>query len=120
MSQNYHGILVKESLKGENQIKFFKVIGSRQGRLFFLLKIDVPEEKVEETISKIQSNLKNKKYYTHLYRNNEIIVIFPDKIIRNLTPDKSTWKEFLEYGRSLNIPDEQLDLKPCKFEDETY
>jgi len=34
--------------------------------------------------------------------------------------DKSTWNEIIEYGKSLKIPEKQLDFFPCKEEDEKY
>jgi hypothetical protein len=71
-------------------------------------------------IKLIQENLVVKgEYYAHLYRDDELVVIFKDRVFR-ITSEKSTWKPVIDYGLSLKIPIEQLDMKPCRFQDETY
>lgn len=78
----------------------------------------IPTDQVEEVVKDIQNNLKgNKPYYAHLYNDSEIIVIYKEKIFR-MKQDRSTWREAVEYGRTLGIPDEQLVFQPHKFEDE--
>jgi len=109
-------------MKNREIIKKLNVIGSRKSTSndWLLLKISFPEGKINEIIKLVQENLVTKeKYYAHFYRDNELIVIFKYKIFR-VTPDKSTWKPAIDYGLSLGISIEQLDMKPCKFEDETY
>ena len=58
-------------------------------------------------------------FYFHFYRNNELIVVFNTKIFR-VTTNENTWKELIEYGKSLGIIEEQLDFKPYKIEDEEW
>jgi hypothetical protein len=58
-------------------------------------------------------------YYAHFYRDEELIVVFPRKIFR-ITPNRETWTRAVDYGKSLRIPEQELDFKPCRFEDETY
>ena len=117
----YHGIIIDKSLRNRKLIEQLNVIGSRRSSAgLTLLKISFPVEELEKTIKLIQESLVVKeKYYAHLYRDNELIVIFKDKIFR-ITPDKSTWKPVIDYGLSLKIPIEQLDMKPYRFVDETY
>lgn len=118
----YHGIIVNKSLKDENLVKKLNIIGSKKSDSsnWTLLKISFPEDKLNEMIKFVQENLVSKeKYYAHFYRDNELIVIFKDKVF-HVTPDKSTWKPVIEYGLYLNISEEQLDMKPCRVEEETY
>jgi hypothetical protein len=116
----YHGIIVDKSLKNKELIKKLNIIGSRKSSNgWILLKISFPERDLNKMIKIIQENLVSKDWYAHFYRNDELIVIFKDKVF-NVTPDKSTWKPVIEHGLSLGIPIEQLDIKPCRFEDETY
>lgn len=118
----YHGIVIDKSLKDKKLLKKLNVIGSRKSisNKWLQLKISFPEEKLNEMIKFIQENLVTKeKYYAHFYRGNEVIVIFKDKVFY-VSTDKSTWKSVIEYGLSLNIPREQLEMKPVRFEDETY
>ena len=85
---------------------------------FTLLRVGVDEKSIDKVVKLIQHNL-FPKYYAHFYKRNELIVIFPKKIIR-MTTSKKTWNEAVEYGKSVGIPAEQLDFFPCRVEDETY
>jgi len=118
----YHGILLDLGFKDENFIKQFDILGKKKSEInpWFMIKVRIPEEQIEEVIEECQENLlEDKPYYCHFYRDDELIVVFKNKIFR-VTPDKSTWKPIVEYGLALNIPIEQLDMKPCRFEEETY
>lgn len=114
----YHGIIVKESFKKQSVLNLLKTIGSKQGKNFSLLKIEVSTEEITKTIVLIQKSLKE-KFYAHLYRDDELMVIFPNKIFF-IKPDRKTWEEAVDYGKSIGIPEEQLDFRPCRFEDEIY
>jgi hypothetical protein len=117
---DYHGILVKEGLKDESILKEMKILGKKIGKNWMLLKISVDESKIKRVVQDIQKNLKaNPNFYAHFYRNHELIVVFPQKIFY-IKPDKSTWKEAVEFGKSVGIPEKQLDFHPCRIEDETY
>lgn len=57
-------------------------------------------------------------YYAHLYNDNELIVVFKEKVF-HVTPHRSTWTPIIEYGRMLHIPESQLTFWPNRFQDET-
>ncbi|MGA2574057.1 MAG: hypothetical protein ABSF36_07685 [Candidatus Methanomethylicaceae archaeon] len=117
----YHGIIIDKSLRNKKLIEKLNVIGSRRSSTgLVLLKISFPAEELGKMIKLIQENLVIKeKYYAHFYRDDELVVIFKDRIFR-ISPEKSSWKPVIDYGLSLKIPIKQLDMKPCRFEDETY
>lgn len=116
----YHGIVIKEGLKDSSILKKMKILGRKRAREWTLLKVGVDEDEIEETIRTVQKCLATKPtYYAHFYRNEKLIVVFPRKIFY-LTPDKRTWKPAIDYGKSVGIPEEELDFKPCRFEEETY
>ena len=126
-SNGYHGIIIRQSQKNKSIFKKLKIIGRK--KVFFglavLYKISVEIDKLNEVIKSIQVNMASRlfilkqEYYVHFYRNHELIIVFKDKVF-NVTTDKSTWKEAVEYGRSLGIIEKQLDFTPDKVEDETY
>jgi len=62
---------------------------------------------------------KKQEFYFHFYRNNELIVVFRDKIFK-VSPDKSTWGEVIAHGHQLKIADTQLDFTPNTFDSEVY
>jgi hypothetical protein len=117
---DYHGNLLDTGFKDPSYLKKFKIFASRKSERnpWTMNGVVVPEEKIEEVIKEVQENLiDDEPYYGHFYRDDELIVIYKKKVFR-ITPDKSTWGEAVEYGRSLEIPDDQLDFAPVCFEDE--
>jgi hypothetical protein len=130
MAQNtgeYHGIIINRSQADHSIFNKLEIIGKRKSLfgLLTLYKTRVQPEKIDATIKLLQSNmasrlfLKKQEFYSHFYRNNELIVVFRDAIFK-ISPDKSTWKDAIAHGRSLKIADKQLDFTPNTFENETY
>jgi hypothetical protein len=118
--ENYHGIIVDKSQKDKDIFNWLKIIGSKTtSKGWILYKIEINPEEIEKVIKELQQNMEPEPFYCHFYRDNELIVVFKEKVFR-IMPDKSTWKEAIEYGKSLGIPEKQLDFSPCKIEEETY
>lgn len=121
MNNPYHGILLDLEFKDKEFLKRFKILGKKKSseNPWFLFRVEVPAEELEKIIGETQDQMVEGAYYCHFYRDNELIVIFKEKIFK-VTPDKSTWDEIINYGLSLGIPEKQLSMSPCRFEDETY
>jgi hypothetical protein len=120
MTNEYHGNLLDTEFRDPNFLKRFKIFAKKKSEKnpWTMHGVIIPADKIESVIKEVQENLlSNAPYYAHFYRDNEIILVFKEKVFR-ITPDKSTWKEAIEYGRSLGIPDEQLVFAPNKFENE--
>jgi len=116
----YHGIIIKEGLKDPSILNKVKVLGKRRAGEWTLLRVGVEEGEINEIVRLIQRHLVTEPtYYAHFYREEELIVVFPRKIFY-LTPKKESWKPAVDYGKSVGIPEEELDFKPCRFEEETY
>ncbi|MEM5814333.1 MAG: hypothetical protein QXD77_00775 [Candidatus Aenigmatarchaeota archaeon] len=114
----YHGIIVAESLKDKSILQKLNVIGRSKGRDWTLCKISVPGKDLERTLEMLRANMAD-GFYFHFYGGDELIAVFKKRTFRVKT-DKSTWKELLDYGKKLGIPEKQLDFSPCRFEDEIY
>jgi len=56
-------------------------------------------------LKKLQENMVKGKFYFHFYRDDELIVAFKERIFKVPT-DKNTWKEMIEFGKSIGIPEE--------------
>jgi len=116
----YHGIIIKEGLKDSSILDEMKILGIKKVDDWTLLRVGVDESKIDETIKVVGRNLRSDPvYYAHFYRDEELIVVFPKKIF-HLTPNRETWKPAIKYGKSVGVPEEELDFKPCRFEEETY
>ena len=124
---NYHGIIINLSLKNKSVINTLDVIGKKDVFLnwLVLLKVCVRPEAMDVTIRTLQLNMVERfglyapHFYCHFYRTDELIIVFKERVFRVKT-DPATWQEVLAYGRSMGIPEKQLDFSPCRVEDEVY
>jgi len=116
----YHGIIIDQEFKDKTFPKKFKIFDKKQSGSWGIYGIEIDDSKVEQTIKEIQDNMKSDEaWYAHLYNDEELIVIFKDKVFR-VKPHISTWKPIIEYGKKLKIPEEQLDFWPNRFQDEVH
>lgn len=116
----YHGILIDQEFTDSSLPETFKIFAKKQDGSWGIYGIEIEDSQLEETIKKIQENMKsNEAWYAHLYNDNDLIVIFKDKVF-NVKPHISTWKPIVEHGRKLNILEGQLDFWPNRFQDEHH
>lgn len=120
MKIEYHGNFLDMAFKDANFVNRFTStkIKKSQNNSWTHYLIHVDENELEKTIKETQANLMKKKFYVHLYDKNgkDVIVIFPDIVIRG--SHKSILETVIYYGRKLNIPRQQLDVKPSRFNEE--
>lgn len=120
LMSEYHGIIIREGLRDRSILGQMKILGMKRTEEWTLLRVGVNKDKVNEIIKIVQKNLlTNPVYYAHFYRNKELIVVFPRRIF-HLTTNKETWKPAIEYGKCVGVPEDELDFKPCRSEEETY
>lgn len=111
MCKDYIGIIVEESLDDNrilNGLDFRNVhITGHENPAdrWHIFEINVSAEEIAELSKHITGN-----WYMHFWKGTDIIAVFRDKIFRFNYDDKNTWGEVLEYGRSIGIPDSQLDF----------
>jgi len=118
----WHGIVLDVEFENPNFLSDFKIFAKRKSKNnpWTLFGIEIDSSNLDESVKNIQENLKTSKpYYAHLYNDKEVIVIFKEKVIK-VKPANSTWAPIIEYGKKLNIPEEQLDFWPNRFQDEIH
>jgi len=116
----YHGIIIDQEFINPSFPKNFKIFAKKQDKDWRIYGIEVGDSQLKQTIESIQTNMKNDQpWYTHFYNDNKLIVIFKNKTIE-VTPLKSSWQSIIDYGKELNIPEEQLDFWPNRFQDEIH
>ena len=52
----------------------------------------------------------NVGWYMHFWNGNDVIAVFKDKVFEFKHDQKETWKDACDYGRSMGIPEKQLDF----------
>lgn len=115
----YHGIIIDKSFKDPNFVKTFKTFNQKQDGSWGIYGIEVEDSNLDKLISLVQENLSEGNWYCHFYNDEQLIVIFKDKIFK-VKLHISTWKPIIEYGSMMNIPSEQLDFWPNRFQDEIH
>ena len=67
---------------------------------------------VHATSSQINSLPRRVKpgWYCHFWRRDDLLVVFRGMKFHMLISDKSTWKDAVEYGLSIGIPEKELDF----------
>jgi hypothetical protein len=115
----YHGIVVDVSQRDQSIFSRLKILGKKKTGDWTLFKVGVEPGRIERTIKQLQENMVEETFYFHFYKDNELIVVFNNRTFRTTT-DESKWREVIEYGKSLGIPEKQLDFYPCRIEEETY
>lgn len=116
----YHGIVINQEFTDQSFPNTFKVFAKKQEGSWGIYGIEVEDSQLEESIKKIQDNMKSDEpWYAHFYNDRQLIVIFKSKVFR-IEPHISSWKPTVEYGRELNISEKQLDFWPNRFQDEIH
>ena len=93
--------------------------------MLILYKVKVGEDEIDQMTEAVQENMahrvlfKKQEFYAHFHRDNELIVVFRDRVFR-VSPEEATWGEAREHGRRLGIVEKQLDFIPNRFSDEYY
>jgi len=123
----YHGIVINLSQKDPSIWNSLDVIGEKAviPGILALNKICVQPDDAGRAIQLLQENMRDncwpfaKGFYFHLYRNDELIIVFKSRIFR-VTTDPATWTEAMEFGLKQGISKRQLDFYPCRIADEKY
>lgn len=109
MSQErYKGIIIEESLENRDILKDVEIIESTvssDGEWHMHTVSAMPED-----LERLAQDLKEGTWYAHFWSDRNVIAVFKGKVFRFNFDDKSTWKDAIEYGRALGIPEEQLDF----------
>lgn len=107
-SDVFYGMIVEESLTDPtviNNVSVSKVKITNPDR-WHIYTVTTSELQVE----KYQAWLKDDPWYMHFWRGDEIVVVFKDKSFSFSKNNKSMWGPAINYGKSLGIPEEQLDF----------
>lgn len=119
----YHGIIIEQGLKDKNILNENIILGNKKGNSWNLIKVSIASDELQQFVNIVQQNLieddEGIPYYAHFYCENNLVVVFPLKIF-HVTTISDTWSDVIAYGKSLGIPESQLDFFPAKFSDETF
>ena len=107
----WKGCIVEESLDDNRVLNNLKAVKIR------ITSENNPEQRwhiydsllTEKDIERIRHHLKQ-SWYMHFWKDDVMMIFFKGKKFIVSATDKRTWKEAIDYGLSINIPEEQLDF----------
>jgi hypothetical protein len=115
----YSGVLILESLKVGTELDGIPLVvrkvrrdevpgaTAEQGAVWSLLDFEVEEaERLAEVLAGI---LDQPGWYADFHDEREIFVVFPGRVFRYRRGDDAAREEAKVYGRTLGIPEQQLD-----------
>jgi hypothetical protein len=104
----YKGTIVENSLADRNILKRVKIIKTWQSEDWILQDVLAEETQLEE----LGKALSDGPWYMNFWipDSDEMKVVYKNKVFDLKISDKSTWSEAIVYGKSIGIPEEQLDF----------
>ena len=116
----FHGILVNMAFTDRSFPIRFNRFAQKTAGDWILYGVEIPRESLDDTVAQIQASMReDAPFYAHLYDDEMLVVIFKNKVFK-VASYASSWDEILRFGKGLNIPVEQLDFWPNRFQDEPH
>ncbi len=102
------GTIIENSLADKSILLKVKIQNTRNSGDWILHNVLVEAS----TVPELSKSLNNGPWYIHLWEQgkDDVKVVFKDKIFDIKFSDISTWTNAILYGKSIGIPDEQLDF----------
>ncbi|MEK7538442.1 MAG: hypothetical protein AAB552_01230 [Patescibacteria group bacterium] len=104
----FKGVVIKKSLSDERILEKLKVNKTEREGDEMVYHVSVGEKQLTE----LSQSLTSGPWYIHLRQSEKNIgkIIFKDRIFTIQSGDKSTWTDATAYGKTLGIPEQDLDF----------
>lgn len=104
----FKGTVIENSLSNKEILKKLRISKTWQSGDWTLHSVSLDEDQIQE----LSRSLDNGPWYIHIWYQGEddVKVIYKDKIFDIKFSDKTTWVDAIEHGKTLGIPAEQLDF----------
>ncbi len=116
--KKFTGLLLKESLEDDSFLDMIEITEKQvwnidnaanyQPKVWTAIYFKGEEDRTDEISEKLSHSLKP-RWYANISVGNKEYVIFHKKIFKYNKGDKETKERAINYGKSLGIPDHQLD-----------
>lgn len=117
----FTGLIIKEGMRPDTMLEEIGlrivktkrwIIGERatefQPKIWHAIFVEGAEERIDSVANKISRTLLP-KWYANFSDTTTEYVVFPGKVFKHKKGDKEDATEAIEYGRSLGLPEHQLD-----------
>ena len=112
----WKGVIIKESLENEKILDKIRIVRTRvtglemQGGRYHFLYFELEDEYLGSFLKETKITIKN-KWYTHICKDNEMIVIFSGKVFRFKESQTDKLEDARSYGLSIGIIKEQMPFE---------
>ena len=102
------GTIIENSLRDKNVLSRLQVDRTRKSGTWTLHEVTLRRDQITE----LRKYLIDGPWYMHFWipGRDDVVVLFQRKIFTIKRSDKTTWAECVAYGKSIDIPEEQLDF----------
>ena len=102
------GTIIENSLSEKSILDKLQILETRHVGDWILHDVLVPEEMVSE----ISRYISDGPWYIHLWSKggDDLIILFKNKMFRVKASDSTSFAEAISHGKSIGIPEEQLDF----------
>lgn len=117
----FKGLLIKESLKDKSVLNRLVITKEEswdvddampgQPAIWNVAWFEVKDENITEIAQTLSRALEKGKWYLDLTSETEKVVVFPGKVFRYIKGDVQSQLDAKVFGRSIGIPESQLDWK---------
>lgn len=118
---NYKGVIIEESLSNKELLTLCEIISSRVSEdnypktnagetKWTLHQVEVAESNLKEITEQLSKNLKLPNWWADLSSEDNVYIIFRNKIFKGKNSDNKFKKEVISYAHSLNLPEGQIPL----------
>lgn len=117
----YKGVLLKEGLEDVSVLDALNVTKTEtwavsnnaqiQPPQWAAIYFEVNEESVSHTAEELSRALKSHGWYTTLLGDDDIFVVFPNRVFRYKKGDQVARQEAIAFGQTIGIPADQLNWK---------
>lgn len=109
---DYSAVLVKEGLRRPEILRQFPLLAQQRTDKWTIVKVGLPEADLRRAVNLIQTSLIDEPtYFAHVYRGEELIVVFPDRLFTTTRGSRGE-REAVQYGLEKGVPREELGFQP--------
>lgn len=124
---NYCGVIIEESLIDKDVLKHIKIISTKveqvtekhqtphlqQWTLHSFEIVESAAEKIAEALSQsLRAGTAHDTWYADFKNETYHVIVFPNKVFKVDRRQPEEYAAVVKYGRSLGIPEHQLDFSP--------
>jgi len=120
-SQTFTGCIIEESLECKDLLRLCKISSTKVEhdnnsktnageKTWTLHQVEVPRSDIEKVVHQLSNCIKLPNWWADLSFEDEIFIVFRNKVFKGLKSDSEFRRKVADYGKSLKLPTSQIPL----------